>query len=351
MNDNKLLILLNQGSREDLMKLTGIGEVLADSLVAARPFDSLTDAQEVNGISANLIEHMQQQVAQSDLWSDFDAEIESEKKEKGEEAESGELQTGKDQVVQEALADKDEAVGEGENSAPAEFMEAEQAVGEVASEPFLAASQPVTETSTDNRIEAEPEPERSAEISREEPAEVKDKHAELEQVSQSVSVEEGAADQPKPEKPEPVSKAGVSVFALFATNFLTAMVAILLTLIVLAGINGSLRFATQAEFQSLQRESSQLSTQAETLQQELAGLRSRVDTLEGLGERLVVMESTQEQFSTDLETTNQLVSDVQSDLTVLNEQVEQQSERTQRFETFLLDLQALLSGLFAPEGE
>jgi hypothetical protein len=333
MNDNKLLILLNRGSREDLMKLTGIGKVLADSLVAARPFDSLTEAQEVNGISANLIEHMQQQVAQSGSWSDFDAEIESEKKEMREEAESKELQTGADQVAEEEISIRHAAVGEEEIGGHMEAMEAEEVAGETSKEPNLASSQPV------------------AEKPQEEAAEVKDKGADAQEAAQAVSVEEGAAEQPQPEKPERFSRAGVSVIALFATNTLTALVAILLTLIVLAGINGSLRFGTQAEFQSLQRESSQLSAQSETLQQELAGLRSRVDTLEGLGERLVVMECAQEQFSTDLETTNQLVSDVQADLTVLNEQVEQQSERTQRFETFLLDLQALLSGLFAPEGE
>jgi chaperonin cofactor prefoldin len=44
------------------------------------------------------------------------------------------------------------------------------------------------------------------------------------------------------------------------------------------------------------------------------------------------------------------VTDLQTEITALNEKITLQEEQTQRFETFFKDLQTILNQLFAPQG-
>lgn len=153
-----------------------------------------------------------------------------------------------------------------------------------------------------------------------------------------------------PEKFEQATQSRGPLWTTMVSSAVTALVAILLTLVVLIGINGSLKFATGSQYRTMQREVSQVSTQVTTLQQDLEGLRNRVDTLESLGERTVALEKAQEQLTADLKAASQQVTAMQAKVDTLNEQVNQQEERTRRFETFLQDLKTLLENLFAPQG-
>jgi len=63
------------------------------------------------------------------------------------------------------------------------------------------------------------------------------------------------------------------------------------------------------------------------------------------------LEKAQEQLVADQETTNQQVTALQTELDALSEEIALQGERTQRFETFLKDLQTVLGNLFAPQGD
>jgi uncharacterized protein (DUF3084 family) len=153
-----------------------------------------------------------------------------------------------------------------------------------------------------------------------------------------------------PQKLEEASKSHGSLWTIVISSAITALVAILLTLAVLGGINGSLRFATSTQVQTMQREASQLSAQVETFQGDLDGLRERVDILEDMGDRTAALETAQEQLSADLETLRGQVTDLQTEITALNEKITLQEEQTQRFETFFKDLQTILNQLFAPQG-
>lgn len=153
-----------------------------------------------------------------------------------------------------------------------------------------------------------------------------------------------------PHKFEEASKSHGSLWMILISSTITALVTILLTLAVLGGINGSLKFATSAQVQTMQREASQLSALTDTFQQDLDGLRGRVDMLEDMGDRTVALETAQQQLATDQETTSQQVTALQTEIVALNEKVALQEEQTQRFETFLKDLQTILIKLFAPQG-
>jgi len=154
-----------------------------------------------------------------------------------------------------------------------------------------------------------------------------------------------------PQKLEEVTKSPLSFRTILISSFITALVTIILTLIVLGSINGSLKFATSAQVQTMQREASQLSAQVDTLGQDLSDLRGRVDLLEGLGERTVALEMAQEQLTASQEAASQQMADLQTNMDALDEKVTLQEERTQRFETFLKDLQTMLSNLFTAQGE
>lgn len=175
----------------------------------------------------------------------------------------------------------------------------------------------------------------------------------LSELGESVSKRGQAARQAVetlPRKLEQTARSRGPLWTTLVSSVITALVAILLTLAVLGSINGSLKFATNMQYRTLQREVSQLSAQADTLQQDLDGLRGRVDTLEGLGDRTVTLEKAQQQLAADLATASQQVTAIQTEVATLNEKITLQEERTQRFETFLKDLQIMLGNLFTPQG-
>jgi Skp family chaperone for outer membrane proteins len=206
----------------------------------------------------------------------------------------------------------------------------------------------------------EPEPELPAEeeTPEEPPSKAIEEQAEeiepgLSGQEEGVKKEEQAAPQTEetlPQKFEEASKSHGSLWTILVSSAVTALVAVLLTLAVLGAINGSLRFATSAQVQSMQREADQLSTRVETFQGDLDGLRGRVDILEEMGERTAALEAAQEQLAADQETLRGQVTDLQTEIAALNEKVTSQEEQTQRFTTFLTDLQTILNELFAPQG-
>jgi Skp family chaperone for outer membrane proteins len=263
------------------MTLPGIGTVLANRLIAARPFDSLESVQRVNGISANMLKR----------------------------------------------------------------------IADTAEEPEAETTEPASD---------EPEPELQTEEKAPEESPSEDIEEQDEEIEQDLSgMGKGAKNQEQaapqtdeipPHESEEASKSHGSLWTIVISSAITALVAILLTLAVLGGINGSLRFATSTQVQTMQREASQLSAQVETFQGDLDGLRERVDILEDMGDRTAALETAQEQLSADLETLRGQVTDLQTEITALNEKITLQEEQTQRFETFFKDLQTILNQLFAPQG-
>ena len=285
MDKTEILQLLNNGNEEELIALPGIGPVLGERLVAARPFTSFEEVQAVKGINTHFIERL----------SEF------------------ELDANKQTV--------------------------EHTAGEPALEP-----EPGVEVPTE-ALPAELE-----EAIKEEEQASKDGDSELGKAARKRKEATSKSVEALPKISDQAVKPRGSLWSMIVSGTIAAIIAILLTLAILGGINGSLKFATSADYLTAQREVSQLSTQVDVFQQDLDDLRGRVDILEGLGDRTVALEDAQAQSAADLETASQQVTDLQSEIIAMNEKVTLQEERTLRFETFLEDLQTLLGNLFTPQG-
>lgn len=114
------------------------------------------------------------------------------------------------------------------------------------------------------------------------------------------------------EKPAGVTRTQVLMIAL-GSSFVAFILALIFTFSILAGLNsGSLRFASPGEINRLNNQLDGLSAQITTLEDDLDGLRTRLDNLETLGSRITAAEDTLETLSAELETVQTQNDNVQT---------------------------------------
>ncbi len=285
MNQAEILTLLNNAGRDELVELPGVGPVLAERIIAARPYDSLEAVPAVKGVSAGSLERWMASAADAPQPDPEPA--------------PGAIEDGPVPEADTTGASNDQSPLDGAKDA---VLKGGQALGR--SVTWLGGS-------------------------------VRRRGRSIRQAAETL-----------PERLDPATRSWGASKTIVVSSIIAALVAILLTLAVLGGVNGSLKYATSSEYHANQAAISSLTAQVDTLRQDLDGLRGRVDVLEGMGERIVVLERAQQQLTSDQEAVGRQVSAMQTEVTALNSKVEQQEERTQRFETFLKDLQTLLGGLF-----
>ena len=319
MNQIQLLTLFNQASFDEMTTLSGIGPALAGRLVAARPYESLNAAKKVSGITANLLEHLMEAGIETDVRP-----------------------VSRGQKVEQALAvDQAQADQTQSETHEAQVVDEDQSVEEDAG----ASEDPnVSKAALESRVSD------IKEAFREKSQALSEGLTGLGEIVSKRGQATFQAVGELSEKLEQTTKKRGQLWTVLVSSSITALVAILMTLVVLGGINGSLKFTTASQYASLQREADQMASQAILLQQELNGLRGRVDTLEGFGERTVALEKAQEQLAADVQAASQQVTDMQDLVITMNEKITQQEESTRRFDSFLMELQTLLGNLFAPQG-
>ncbi|MBT3322453.1 MAG: hypothetical protein HN392_09230 [Anaerolineae bacterium] len=272
MSKNKLLSFLNEANHEELIVIPRIGASLADSLIAARPFENLEEAEEIRGINANLLEKM-----------------------------ANSLPEEKEKVEKEVIAETIES------SSPASD------ISENTKEILSALKEKVTEESENTR-----------------------------QIFESI-----------PKRFEQVSEEHGVFWSSIISGAVIAFFAILLTLVILGGLNGSLKFSTSSDAKIMQRETTQLTEEVNSFHEELNGLRNRVDTLEGLGERTVALEKAQEALKEELASANEEIENLQDEISILNQEIDaqnqiiaEQGESIQLFGNFFEGLENLLTETF-----
>jgi prefoldin subunit 5 len=129
----------------------------------------------------------------------------------------------------------------------------------------------------------------------------------------------------------------------FGNSFLAFLLAIGLTLGALALINNGLRYVSPTQLGSVSRQVEGLNTQASILQQDLEGLRTRVDNLEGLSGRVSTIEQTTEQLRSDLDTASGQVEQLNQNVSILQTDFTELKNVSDRFQNFLDGLRELLN--------
>jgi competence ComEA-like helix-hairpin-helix protein len=287
------IIDVNTAGVETLSQLPGIGPAMAERIVAARPFASLDDLQRVSGLGPVSLERLRSRLTLSEVVP----------------AEGAEVATETAPPEEGAAPPEEEAAPAVEDTPPPQEEEPQPLAEEV---PVAAKALP------EETLPPEEEP-----APREEPA--------------------------------PVTRAQAFWLA-FGAGLLAFVLAIAMTLAILTVVNGGLQFADRADVADISRQMDALNRQATTLDQDLAGVRTRLDNLERLSGRLEAVEEASTQLQADVEAmgttvdaVGELADALDEEMDELAVQVESLQEQGTRFQTFLDGLRDLLAVLFESE--
>jgi len=299
------LVNINLASREALIAVPGIGPALADRIIERRPFESLEGLTDVKGISLSTLEGLRPYLTlQETAYPPIVEEA---------------AQTSEPEEVLEAqvmeLSELDEAVSLAD-AAPS-------AVDEPSPEPR-------EEKSVDEPVE---EPLPPFEVKVEEPVEKQSPPP----AAPAAKPAKQAAPRPASANGEPVSR---SEMLLYGAGFavISVFLAVILALGILAVVNASLNYPTEAQFIAMQRDFEKLSSQTTVLQQDVASLRTRMDNLEALSGRVSNLETQSAEMQAALAETGAQVEQIA-------EQVGQLDERTGKLEKDVLTFNRFLDGL------
>ncbi len=196
---------------------------------------------------------------------------------------------------------------------------------------------------------------------------VEDEEAEL------VALETDVEAEPVPEELEPVVDSpidapgsqpeaitrGGACGLIFIGGLLTLILSVIVTLGILASINsGQLSYASPYQIAALQSQTESLSVQASTLAEDLDGLRLRIDNLEGLSGRVseietevAVLQDEVVGLQTEVAATQAQYDELVLQIEGIDEQIETLTVQSDRFESFLEGLRALMESLFPEDVE
>ena len=306
------LVDINTASQRKLLSLPGIGRAMAARIQASQPFATLDDLLRVPGITEAMLEKIKPRIMDLPLT---------------------ELPQEVIPAIEPEIAIPESAIVP-ESTVPKEELAAEPA-------PVLPS------------IEAEKQPKPQAKPSK-------------------------PKAPPEPKAPEPTPEAKVvgtavvpyykiqpnyvkleqALWISIGSAVIALISALILSLGILTAINGSLRYATLAEIAPLSRDVAGIGAQANTLRQDLDGMRQRLNNLESLSGRMNSLESVNEAMRTEVEAASKQVDGMRQSVEDMSGQVSEVQRgldavrmQTNNFQLFLDGLRNLLSGLPQPQGQ
>jgi competence protein ComEA len=315
---------VNQASREELVAVPGIGPVLAARMIEMRPFASLDDLTRVQGINTQLLEKL-----------------------------SGFLRVAAAPVSEKvielpaSLVDEPQVYKEPEAEPEPELQPAVQQASEP--EPQLEAEPPLEMPAVDEVQVVEGEPVELDEAVMDEKAAQQEPESEKSPSALRV-VQTEAPRQEKPPASEPA--AAITRWELLTYTIGAALISLILAVAfvlgLLAVINGGLTYPTSERLNALQREVDGLDDDAQTLQKDVDGLRTRLSNLEAISGRVDGLEEETQKLRSELDSKARQVETMQAQVDQMTGQLSQVQQRTEAFDRFLGGLSGLLDEVSAP---
>lgn len=337
MDDQQQKIDLNNATIDELSKLPGIGLKMAQRIVAAQPFESIDDLTRVSGIGESIIEQLEPLVFLSPARAETESPVETLP-----DIETPETQS-KEEVAESIEADQKDA----DQALPLQEVLAEAAAGqpipEVEEEHSLQVDQP---PAVEPEIHVAPGV-APAEAAPSEPS--VDTEAKI--LGESKPETEGPEDSStrqeyalaKPERAaKGISPAQVWGIALFS-GFLSLVLSIAIVLGLIVGLNGGLQFVRPSQLAALQQQVASIDARATTLENDIQGLRTRIDNLEGLSGRVSSVEKETSQLRSQVDTLTEQANQLNGQVDRLSVMVKELQGNTRRFQLFLDGLRDLLN--------
>lgn len=344
MNDHHPTVDINRANVEELTSIPGIGPALAERIIAARPFDSIDDLKRVSGIGLTSFNQWRDKLVAHPVSSQSPApDVELP------EALTSDLESPDENIPASVSGDYDQAAAEDST------VEFDEATVEAEPSTILAATQ------VDRIAETE-----VSEALKQPGAEDIAASPELSEAVKPAP-EAGTASDTKPKgettpagKVKPGTKPGKSpryisrsgfIWTVVLGSLLTLIVAVAITLGILIAANGDLRYVNPNQFAILNRQVEGLNAQANTLQQDLDGLRGRVENLEGLSGRVSGVEENLTTLQTEFENIADRMNDLNDEISTLTGELEDLKADSTRFQSFLEGMRSLLEETLTPQGE
>lgn len=271
----------NEASLEQLKSLPGIGQGLAQRMMAARPFSDHADLLRVRGVGKNLLVQIEPYFSFNHVHA-------------------------VDIVAEEG--DLPGTVLESELDRPQDQLDD---IGAVSEE--LIEVQP---DSNDFAVESES-------VLAADPVQTK-----------SVGVS------------EPLRREHL-VWWLAGTGFITMIVSILVSLLIMAGINGTLNYSRHRQIVQMAEMTDNIGMQVDLLVSDLGLMEQRLEVLEGLTGRMTTVETQVTDLKIKVDETEATVLDVASQVQILAAMTDKMAEEMAGFSSFFTGLQTLLDDVFS----
>ena len=325
MTEKPNQISINTAGKEQLLTLPGIGDALADRIIAARPFSSLDGLKEVEGIGETMFRQLKPLIK---LGEGGDSENEAR------------LELPQEQTETTARTDTSDA--------PQVDGQEPQQIG-TASEDDEAYTSPETLPSPEEDILIEPKSDQgeaqptgddtALDTSAPEKDEVNSKpmQDDKQDLPQKDSVD------PKKQQPKFITR-GCAFWLMFGITMVAVLLSVIASLGILVAVNGGLEYVSPREFVTLKRQVDGLTAQVNRIDSDLDDLYIRMENLESLSGRLGQLENNLAKVQKQIENTDTQFEELSSGVGDLAEQVEELQTDTTSFGNFLDGLRKLLAG-------
>ncbi len=144
------------------------------------------------------------------------------------------------------------------------------------------------------------------------------------------------------------------IWLLAGTSFVSVIVAVLATLLVLVLVNGTLRIDRHEGVLALNNQVTALAADLDVLEEDLSTAQEKLAALEGLSGRMTLVESGIESIQNQVDQAAEDVIQMQTAVVALEDTTSQLTDRVGIFDMFFDGLQDLLGSVFdgqLPAGE